>query len=170
MSGKSAIKGDLLMLNGNIVFNRQNPNLVATNTLSLMSKCVYMPGDLTIKKSVIADEIVTLSDRTSKTNIKEIKTNVSESISKLGVYTYNLKDSKNKKIGLISQEVREIFPQCTEQREDKLYIDYNSIISLLVKSVSELKGEIKTLKNQVKKLKRNSKKNKKNKDDLIMTK
>lgn len=161
MSGKSAIKGDLLMLNGNIVFNRQNPNLVATNTLSLMSKCVYMSGDLTIKKSVVADEIVTLSDRTSKKNIKKIKKNVSDSLTKLGVYTYNLKDSKNKKIGLISQEVQEIFPQCTEQRDDKLYIDYNSIISLLVKSVSELKTEINVLKKRLRK-----RKNKK--DDLLI--
>lgn len=163
MSSKSAVKGDLLLLNGNIVFNRQNPNLVATNTLSLMSKSVYMSGDLTIKKSIVADEIVTLSDRTSKTNIKKIKKNISDSISKLGVYTYNLKDSKNKKIGLISQEVQEVFPQCTEQREDKLYIDYNSVISLLVKSVGELNSEIKSLKKQVRKMK-----TKKTKDDLVM--
>lgn len=163
MSGKSAIKGDLMMLNGNIVFNRQNPTLVANNTMSLMSRCVYMSGDLNVKKTLIADEIVTLSDKTSKSNIKKINKNVTKSLTKLGVYTYNLKESKNKKIGLISQEVKEIFPQCTEKKGDKLYIDYNSIISLLVKSVTELKSEINTLKKKIKKI------NKKKKDDLIMT-
>jgi hypothetical protein len=159
MSGKSAIKGDLMMLNGNIVFNRQNPNLVAGNSMNLLSKCVYMSGDLNVKKTLIADEIVTLSDKTSKSNIKKINKNVTNSLSKLGVYTYNLKKSKNKKIGLISQEVKEIFPQCTEKKGDKLYIDYNSIISLLVKCVSELKSEINVLK---KKIKKNEK------SDLIM--
>jgi len=159
MSGKSAIKGDLLMMNGNIIFNRQNPNLVSNNTMNLLSKCVYMSGDLNVKKTLIADEIVTLSDKNSKSNIKKINKNVTKSLTKLGVYTYNLKKSKNKKIGLISQEVKEIFPQCTEKKGDKLYIDYNSIISLLVKSVSELKHEINVLK---KKMKKNEK------SDLIM--
>jgi len=163
MSGKSAIKGDLMMLNGNIIFNRQNPNLVANNTMSLLSKCVYMSGDLNVKKTLIADEIVTLSDKTSKSNIKKINKNVTKSLTKLGVYTYNLKESKKKKIGLISQEVKDIFPQCTEKKGDKLYIDYNSMISLLVKSVTELRSEINVLKKKFKKI------NKKKKDDLLIS-
>ena len=163
MSGKSAIKGDLMILNGNIIFNRQNPNLVANNTMSLLSKCVYMSGDLNVKKTLIADEIVTLSDKTSKSNIKKINKNVTKSLTKLGVYTYNLKESKKKKIGLISQEVKDIFPQCTEKKGDKLYIDYNSMISLLVKSVTELRSEINVLKKKFKKI------NKKKKDDLLIS-
>lgn len=147
-----AVKGDFLVIDGNILLqknNNINPKIIADD---LNFNAEISPEGLILNTPIIADQFISLSDKTQKHHINEIKEDILEKIEKLGTYSYFLKNKQTKKIGLISQEVKENFPECIEMRDELLYIDYNSIISLLVKSVKELNKELKDIKDKIKNL------------------
>jgi hypothetical protein len=57
------------------------------------------------------------------------------------------KDSEQKQVGLVAQEVKKFIPQAFEQNDDFIGLNYNAIIVTMVKAIQELKEEIQTLKN-----------------------
>lgn len=122
---------------GNIVgdtctFNTSSLGDVTTDTLTVIQ-------DLTVKGTSYASAYQATSDLRLKTNLKPLN-NAVETISKLGGYTYTLKNEKQRRGGLIAQEVEQVFPEAV-RTDSKGYksIDYNAIIALLVKAINELK-------------------------------
>ena len=103
-----------------------------------------------------------ISDRRIKENIQPYE-NVLDKVMTLGVYSYNKitapKDKRDKlEIGVIAQEVEEVFPELVnEEKVDKpedanglekiKTVDYEHMTAILLQAVKELKAEIEDLKN-----------------------
>lgn len=90
------------------------------------------------------------SDITLK-NINSYITNAVDKLMNLSVINYHLKDdiTKKEQIGLIAQEVKQVFPEIIEESEiGILGLRYTEIIPILVKAIQELKNEINNLKNK----------------------
>jgi hypothetical protein len=107
------------------------------------------------------------SDRRLKENIVNTSYGLKE-IVRLSVKEYNFRTAaeKNKKIGLIAQEVFEVIPEIVEKGDDGEYkgdgnamsdssgfkswgVDYAGLSPVLVKAVQELKTESDTLKARI---------------------
>jgi hypothetical protein len=92
----------------------------------------------------------------------KVKENISPATSKLqdllkvNIVNYNFIDdeSKQKQIGVISQELEEIFPNMVYETQDKntgesfKNVKYSIFVPMLIKAVQELKQELDTLKNK----------------------
>lgn len=113
-------------------FNTSSLGAVTADTLTVTN-------DLTVKGTSFATAYQATSDLRLKTDLKALN-NAVETISKLGGYTYTLKDEKQRRGGLIAQEVESVFPEAV-RTDSKGYksIDYNAIIALLVNAIKELK-------------------------------
>jgi hypothetical protein len=114
-------------------------------------------GDLHVEGDVIAYS-TTISDRRLKDNIKTID-NALDKVEKLrGVeYDWNKGSRKGQhEIGLIAQEVEEVFPFLVREKvkstgefenDNTSYksVDYEKLVGVLIESVKELSAKVKTL-------------------------
>ncbi len=118
-----------------------NPN--GKSDYSEVRQLNYMSG---FAKST-SQSYAELSDNALKTSINDIENALSKTISLHGVSfswdTINNPDrnlSSGTNIGLIAQEVQQIFPEVVSSDiNGYLYIDYSSLVPVLVESVKELK-------------------------------
>jgi Chaperone of endosialidase len=123
-------------------------------SLSPQIKC---NSDGTINSSVT---ITVSSDIRLKKNINKIE-NALEKIITLNGYTFNIKSVKDKNIGLIAQEVQNVFPELIYKDEnDYLSIAYSSMAAVFVEAIKKLNNKVTNLENENKQLK----------DDLIKIK
>jgi hypothetical protein len=89
------------------------------------------------------------SDITLK-NINSYITNAVDKLYTLSAINYSLKEDVSNKqmIGLIAQEVKEVFPEIIEESETGILgLRYTELIPVLVQAIKELKNEINNLKN-----------------------
>ncbi|MBP9711321.1 MAG: tail fiber domain-containing protein [Candidatus Pacebacteria bacterium] len=97
------------------------------------------------------------SDRRLKKNITPLEKGLAEVV-KLDPVEYEWKDKargEGKQIGLIAQEVKEIFPEAvdgTGAEGDWYSVDFNSLIAPMIKAIQELKAENDELKTRIEKL------------------
>jgi hypothetical protein len=100
---------------------------------------------------VASGDIVAYSDRRLKTNILPIENALSKVLRLQGV-SFTRKDSGNNSIGLIAQDVREVFPEVITvgaDDDETLGVAYGNLIGPLVEAIRELKAEIDSLKAQI---------------------
>jgi len=108
-------------------------------TLDISGSC-SISGDLNLTGNVISK-----SDRRIKTNIKQIY-NCLEKIDTISGYTYNRPDLDNKKhIGLIAQEVEELFPELVTETNNIKGINYQGFIAVLLNCIKELNKKIENI-------------------------
>ena len=94
-----------------------------------------------------------ISDARLKENIKDATPKLDD-LMKVKVRNYNLIGESNKQLGVISQELEEIFPNMIEESTNigenvKIKgVKYSVFVPMLIKAVQELKAEIETLKNK----------------------
>jgi hypothetical protein len=129
----------------------------ANSGYSMLGDYSYMWDELYASDPYFMYSPTILSDLNAKTDINDIQ-NVSTKILLLRPVTYKLKpklkgnekaDAKitakaeKDQIGLIAQEVQEIFPEIVSEREDgTLGIRYTELIPVLIKAVQEQQAEI----------------------------
>lgn len=106
---------------------------------SVTADSLTVTNNLTVKGTSYASAYQATSDIRLKIDLEPLNRAV-ETISKLGGYTYTLKGEKQRRGGLIAQEVESVFPEAvrTDSRGYKS-IDYNAIIALLITAIKELK-------------------------------
>lgn len=96
------------------------------------------------------------SDMRLKTNIKGLKGSLSNVLSLRGV-SYNWKDSnksQDKQIGLIAQEVEEVYPEFVHTDEEGMKsVRYSQMVSVLIESIKELNAKIEALETENSELK-----------------
>ncbi|HXU25722.1 MAG TPA: tail fiber domain-containing protein, partial [Bacteroidia bacterium] len=119
----------------------------------------YFQGDVNINGTgYITSGFWLTSDQRYKQNIKKLES-VNDKIKKLSGYTYNFKADefkeknfdKNEQIGLIAQELKEVFPQLVKEGKDGyLAVNYQGMIPVLLEAVKEQQKEIEDLKALVK--------------------
>ncbi|MRH99611.1 hypothetical protein GH721_03600 [Kriegella sp. EG-1] len=91
-------------------------------------------------------EYTTVSDRKVKRDIIPLKSGTLHKVLRLNPVSYLMKNQKDTKrnLGLISQEVQEIFPSLTEYvpASDLLSLSYTELIPILIKAVQEQQAMI----------------------------
>ena len=78
-----------------------------------------------------------------------------KSILDLPTYEYNFKGQKQRTIGILAQDLLQLYPNLVHLGKDGFYsIEENKLIYLLKEEVRKLKEEITTLKEEVENIKR----------------
>jgi hypothetical protein len=90
------------------------------------------------------DNITAFSDSRYKTNVKKIE-NVMDKIKQINGYTFNRIDSDKSYMGVIAQEVQQVFPQIIESQGDTLSVAYGNLVAPLIVVVKELNDRIEVL-------------------------
>jgi len=101
-------------------------------------------GSGTFSGICYAQQFVTLSDITAKTEVREWRSPILSELGKIHPYIFNYTD-KSKDIGLMAQEVEAILPQLVKEGVRGKYVNYDGVVSLLVKGVQELSARVSTL-------------------------
>ena len=95
---------------------------------------------------LLTGNVISQSDRRIKTNIKPID-NCLEKINTISGYEYNRLDLDNEKhIGLIAQEVEELFPELVTESNNIKGINYQGFIAVLLNCIKELNKKIESKK------------------------
>jgi hypothetical protein len=100
-----------------------------------------------------------ISDIKLKENITNAKPKLND-LNKVRVVNYNFKNEETKQLGVIAQELQEIFPGMVEETEDKdregkllgtttKSVKYSVFVPMLIKAVQELKEQLDELKAKV---------------------
>ena len=92
-----------------------------------------------------AQEFNALSDIRYKENVKAIESPM-DKVNSLSGVTYDWKSNGNSSAGVIAQEVQEVMPYLVSEGEDKMTVNYNGLVGLLVEAVKELSAEVAALK------------------------
>ena len=114
-------------------------NSISGSTLDINGTCAISENLL------LAGNVISQSDRRIKTNIKPIY-NCLEKINTISGYEYNRIDLDNEKhIGLIAQEVEELFPELVTESNNIKGINYQGFIAVLLNCIKELNKKIENL-------------------------
>ena len=111
-------------------------------------------GSLTMSGNITA-----YSDIRLKENIVTIDNALNKILSMRGIY-YNKKDDdkKEKKVGVVAQEIQKILPEVVITRkityekngEEYLAVDYGNIVAVLIEAIKEQQTQIEALKSLLK--------------------
>jgi len=103
--------------------------------------------ELEVSGTIKANDFDSLSDQNLKENIRTLENPLEKILSINGV-SFNWRHSKEPSIGVIAQEVEEIFPELVNTNEFKS-VNYNGLIGVLIEAVKELKTEVNELRSQI---------------------
>nr|QMP83639.1 MAG: hypothetical protein [Caudoviricetes sp.] len=113
-----------------------------TSAIVSSTKLYFNPSTGTLSATIFNS----LSDKTLKENINPVDHLILDQINPV---EFTWKDSGKKSYGVIAQELEEILPELVNECDGIKSVEYNSLIAILIKSVQELKTEIKTLKEEL---------------------
>ena len=115
----------------------------------LTSNDLYMfpgSGNVIVSGTMTATNFNSSSDVNLKTDI-EVVTNPSEKINAIRGVTFTWKDSGQRSMGLIAQEVETVLPELVAEHNGIKTINYDGMTALLVETIKELKTRIEKLEN-----------------------
>ena len=95
-----------------------------------------------------AQDVNTLSDIRYKDNVETID-NALGKVEELRGVTFDWKHTEGSSVGVIAQEVQAVLPQLVTEGEDKITVNYNGLVGLLLQAVKELSEEVEDLKRHV---------------------
>ena len=129
-----------LTINGDASGSGTVTNLGNTTiTLDISS----ITGNLGVTGDVSAANFNATSDVALKENLNVIESPL-EKLSKLNGYTFNWKKNKKEAIGIVAQEIENVFPQMVSLGEDGVKrVSYDSLIPVLLEAIKELNSKIK---------------------------
>lgn len=90
-----------------------------------------------------AQNFVTLSDSGVKSQISTLTD--ARGFDGIGTYRFRYTGREEDEIGLLAQEVEEIYPECVMERSGVKYIKYNALVALLVGAVRRLEERVRVL-------------------------
>jgi hypothetical protein len=115
----------------------------ASNASSILS--LTQGGNLSIGGICYAQQFVTLSDMNAKTGVREWRAPVLADLQKIRPYIFTYADSPDRSLGLLAQEVGEVFPSLVKEGVKGVYVNYDGMVALLIKAVQELSLRVSTL-------------------------
>lgn len=143
--GKTRQTGKLV--SDNIISPDIVKDMVGIGTTNPTSK-LHIFGDVLVTGVTTSTDFNSASDINLKTNIKTIE-NPIEKILKINGVTFNWKKDNRLSVGVIAQEIEEVFPELV-QGEDPKTVNYNGLIALLIECLKEQQIEIDYLKGKLK--------------------
>lgn len=134
---------------------------IAGNTTVSNTMTVGVPGTVRIAfnsdGSIVANGNITAFGNPSDINLKENIVrldNALDNIATLSGYTFNYKGDTEKVIGVIAQEVQEVYPELVYtyknlSNEDSMAVRYSHITAVLIEAVKELKAKVEELESKI---------------------
>ena len=119
---------------------------VSGTTLNAEANLTFDGTNLTCTGTVTSG-----SDIQLKTNINTIQ-NALDKVSKLRGVEFDYKESGRHNIGVIAQEVEEVFPDLVIGDDPKT-VAYGNLTAVLIEAVKELREEVSSLKQEINTLK-----------------
>jgi hypothetical protein len=119
-------------LGSSFFFNTGSVGIGITNpgyTLHVIGS-IYASGDITA-----------LSDKRFKQDIIPLLDSLNR-ITQLTGYSYTRTDTDKKHIGLIAQEVNEVFPEAVSYKNDSYSLNYGCLIAPVIQAIKELKERV----------------------------
>jgi hypothetical protein len=110
------------------------------NTLQISSTGTVLKGSLYVSENAYIKTLYQTSDRELKTDIKPFTTFLDD-ILKLKPYTFKWKDSGDKDLGFVAQDVHNIWPSLS----DGTSIAYSRFVPLLLEGIRELHNRVSIL-------------------------
>ena len=111
---------------------------------------------LTESELTVTGEVVSTSDIRTKTDIQNLESCL-DKVLRLRPVSYKRIDLPTDKthVGLIAQEVQEVYPEVVNERPDDGYLGvaYQQLVPALIGAIQELKSEVDSLRNEVRELK-----------------
>jgi hypothetical protein len=101
-------------------------------------------GDATFTGDVIANNIAAPSDIAFKENI-QIQESVLDKYFGIDLVNYNYKNDDQKRLGVIAQQVEEVFPEVVLNKNGKKYVDYSQLAVTAIAAVKELNQRLEIL-------------------------
>jgi len=95
-----------------------------------------------------AQDFNSLSDIRYKENVETIDGAVAK-LQQLRGVEFDWKHSPGSSVGVIAQEVQEVYPQLVTEGEEKITVNYNGLVGLLIQAVKEQADEIAALKEKL---------------------
>ena len=89
-----------------------------------------------------------LSDIRFKDNVETIDGAVAK-LQQLRGVEFDWKHTPGSSVGVIAQEVQEVYPQLVTEGEEKITVNYNGLVGLLIQAVKEQADEIAALKEKL---------------------
>lgn len=125
-------------------YNRQHVALYygGTSKVAATSGGATVSGDLVTTGNITASANVTAySDRRLKTDITPL-TNALDSLLKINGYRFKWKGTGRDSIGVIAQELQEIFPELVIPVDDRLTVDYSLLTAIIIEAIKELNAKL----------------------------
>lgn len=122
----------------------------SSNTGALSKWAGYFDGDVNITGQALINTTWYFSDKRFKNNIKVLE-NVNDKLKKIHGYTYKFKTeefkdrnfSDREQIGLIAQELKEVFPQLvSEWKDGYMAVNYQGLVPVLLEAIKEQQTQI----------------------------
>ena len=103
--------------------------------------------------AVVANSFIYASDRSLKENIKPVENALDKVLNLEGV-SFDWKESGESSLGLIAQDVEDVFPEIVHTSDDGLKsVEYGNLVSPLIEAIKEQQKQIEELKLEIEKLK-----------------
>jgi hypothetical protein len=136
------ISGNLVVDQGTFTVN----NVGTSNALQVTGGNVTVGGNGTTTGNLTATGNVTaFSDARLKEDILEITDAIAKLQSIRGV-TYRMRDARERRAGVIAQEVQKILPEVVFEHDDGfLHVAYGNMVSILISAVKELAARVEKL-------------------------
>ena len=97
---------------------------------------------------LVAQDFNSLSDIRFKDNVETIDGAVAK-LQQLRGVEFDWKYTPGSSVGVIAQEVQEVYPQLVTEGEEKITVNYNGLVGLLIQAVKEQADEIAALKEKL---------------------
>jgi hypothetical protein len=128
------------------LLTQQTSGTVTASKVST-TKLTFNPSTGTLN----ATELNSTSDINLKENIRPIEESLNKVLQINGV-EFDWKDNQQSSMGVIAQEIEEVFPSLVRTAENKS-VNYNGLIGVLIEAVKEQQEQINTLKEEIRLLK-----------------
>jgi hypothetical protein len=106
---------------------------------------------LEVVGTITCTTLVETSSVVAKTNVKKL-TSQTAKIAKLSPVSFNYKKDNKRSLGLIAEEVAQVYPELVEYENGRpLGVNYSKLTAVLISTVNELAAEVAELKKQLNK-------------------
>ena len=136
------ISGNLVVDQGTFTVN----NVGTANALQVTGGNVSIGGNgSTTGNLTAAGNVTAFSDARLKEDIREI-TGAIEKLQSIRGVTYRMRDARERRAGVIAQEVQKVLPEVVFEHDDGyLHVAYGNMVSILISAVKELAARVEAL-------------------------
>lgn len=141
-----------------LIYNDDNGNMMIRANINRTwtfsaTGALSAPGDITAGAWMYATEFYLNSDRRLKDNIRDIES-VSDKLHKIDIKRYSMKNGSNDDaIGVIAQQVQDVFPELVSEQEDgMLTVNYRGLSTVLWKIVQEQDVKLQSIEERLAKI------------------